>query len=205
MGHCCLSLSLILQIFSDGPLARANKVRLGDDVVVCILDPCQELLCVLRILREQGIGDLLLRCLAKPLEQGDVPELIGTEDLQHLDRLIANVLDKVTHVAGHDADISGSVVKGSGSAFRCKDGHSGATLEEEGPLISRWVPVHLSNSTGLNEGVSCSDCLGDGEVLRVRNANLTTARDQGLLVKHSVGEVVLGLLDLLALGSFITD
>ena len=58
--------------------------------------------------------------------------LTGTEDLQNLEWLvIAEVLDKVTHVARHDADVASHVVECACVTLRGENGDSGTTLDEE--------------------------------------------------------------------------
>jgi hypothetical protein len=56
------------------------------------------------------------------------------------------------------------------------------------------VPVHLANRTRLDVEMSSRYGLGNGEVGRVRNTNLSASRVERLLSKHLVGELQLGLL-----------
>lgn len=58
--------------------------------------------------------------------------LTGTENLQNFEWLVvAEVLDKVAHVARHDADIASHVVESTCVTFRSENGDSGTTLDEE--------------------------------------------------------------------------
>ena len=58
--------------------------------------------------------------------------LTSTENLENFEWLvIAEVFDKVAHVARHDADIASHVVEGACVAFRGENGDSGTTLDEE--------------------------------------------------------------------------
>jgi hypothetical protein len=56
------------------------------------------------------------------------------------------------------------------------------------------VPVHLTDCARLNAQVRSSHGLGDWEVTRIGNAYLTASSVDGLLVKHLVGKLQLGLL-----------
>lgn len=151
------------------------------------------------------VQDQSLGSLAHPLEERKVSELVGAEDFEHLDGLVANVLDKVAHVAGDNADVAGDVVESAGGALGGEDGDTSASTNEEGPLVGVGVPVHLTDRTGLDDGVGGSHGLGDGEVLGVGDAHMASGGLLGLLVEHLVGELVLGLLDVLALGGLILD
>ena len=58
--------------------------------------------------------------------------LTGTENLQNFQWLvIAEILDKVAHVARDDADIAGHIVECACVTFRGEDCDSGTTLDEE--------------------------------------------------------------------------
>lgn len=152
------------------------------------------------------IRDLLPRRLAHPLEEREVVELVGAEDLQDLERLVvAQVLDEVAHVPGHDADVPGHVVERAGVAFRGEDGDAGATADEEGPLVRVGVPVHLAHGAGVDVEVGGCDGLGDGEVGGVGDADLAAGCVPGFLVEHLVGESLLGLLVARAVGGFLLD
>lgn len=174
-------------------------------VLLGVLDLLPELLTSLLVVGKEVVQDKSLRSLTHPLEEGEVTELVGAEDLKHLNGLVANVLDKVAHVAGDDADVTGDVVKGTGGTLGGEDGDTGAAADEEGPLVGVGVPVHLADRAGLDDGVGSSHGLGDGEVLGVSDAHLTTGGLLGLLVQHLVGELVVGLLDVLALGRLVLD
>lgn len=174
-------------------------------VLLRILDLLPELLTSLLIVSEQVVQDQSLGSLAHPLEERKVSELIGAENLEHLDGLVANVLDEMAHVAGHDADVAGNVVESAGSALGGEDGDTGASADEEGPLVGVGVPVHLADRAGLDDGVGGGHGLGDGEVLGVGDADVAAGGLLGLLVEHLVGELVLGLLDVLALGGLVLD
>lgn len=196
-------LQLLLLVVGNG---RDLVIRvLGDGVLGRALDLGEELLGVLRVALEQVVGDHALRGLAEPLEEGEVAELVGAEDLEHLDGLVADVLDKVAHVARDDADVAGHVVEGAGGALGGEDGDSRAAADEEVPFVGVGVPVHLAQGAGLDDGVGGGHGLGDGEVLGVGDAHLTARGDDGLLGEHLVGEVVLGLLDVLAGGPLVID
>ena len=140
--------------------------------------------------------------------------LTGTENLQNFEWLvIAEVLDKVAHVARHDADIASHVVECACVTFRGENGDSGTTLDEERPVpsmsvyditqqvllaipfISIWVPVHLAHGARLNIQVAGGDRFGDGEVLAVHNARLAAATFVRWGVEHVVGVLVLRLLE----------
>lgn len=55
--------------------------------------------------------------------------------------------------------------------------------------------MHLSKSTRFDGDMSSSDRLGNGEVLGVGDTDEATTGFLGLLVHHTVREVVLGLFD----------
>jgi hypothetical protein len=58
--------------------------------------------------------------------------LTSTEDLQNFEWLIVTeVLDEVTHVARHNANVASHVVEGTCIAFCGEDGDSGTTFDEE--------------------------------------------------------------------------
>lgn len=173
-------------------------VGLRDLVLGGALDLVPKDLAVLGVVGKQVVNDHLLGRLAHPLEQREVAELVGLEDLEHLNGLVANVLDKVAHVAGHDADVAGHVVKGAGGALGTKDGDAGAALDEEGPLVGVGVPVHLTDGSRLDGDVGGGHGLGNGEVLGVGDAHLASCGLLWLLLQHAMREVVLGLLDILA-------
>lgn len=56
------------------------------------------------------------------------------------------------------------------------------------------VPVHFSQRTRLDGEMRCRHCLGEREVGRVSDANLTSRRIHWLLVEHLVRELQLRLL-----------
>jgi hypothetical protein len=159
------------------------------------------------MLLDQSLGRL-----TKPLEQREVLELVCTEDFQHLNILfVAQILDKVAHILGNNADIASLVVKGTGNPRGSEYGYAGTALDEEGPLVGigcgeistrptergnvrLTVPVHLSDCARLNTEVGSSHRLGQREVCRVGDADLTTSSVEWLLSKHFVGELQLGLL-----------
>lgn len=174
-------------------------------ILLGILDLLPEFLTSLLVISEQVVQDQTLGSLAHPLEERKVSELIGAENLKHLNGLVANVLDEMAHVAGHDADVASDVVESAGCALGGEDGDTGASADEEGPLVGVGVPVHLADRTGLDDGVGGGHGLGDGEVLGVGDADVAAGGLLGLLVEHLVGELVLGLLDVLALGGLILD
>jgi hypothetical protein len=77
-----------------------------------------------------------LRRLPKPLEQREILELVGAENLENFDVLVvAEVLDEVPHVARHDADVAGLEIKGARGALAGEDGDAGAAFDEEGPFV----------------------------------------------------------------------
>jgi hypothetical protein len=70
---------------------------------------------------------VLLRTVAEP--EGF---LTSTENLKNFEWLIiAEVLDKVTHVARYNADVTSHVVESTCVTFGGEDGDSGTTLDEE--------------------------------------------------------------------------
>ena len=180
----------------------ASEVGLGNHIVTRALDSVKESLAIFRVISEESINDLSLRCFSHPLEEGEVAELIGAEDLEHLNWLITNVLNKVAHVARHDTYISREIVKGTGVTLGGKDGDSRTALDEERPLIRIRMPMHLANSAGFDNGVGGRDGLGDGEICRISDSDLSAAicTVDRILLEHSVGEIVLGLLGLLSTG-----
>ena len=155
------------------------------------LDLVPEDFAILRVVLEQVVDNKLLWRLAHPLEEGEVSELVGLEHLEHLNRLVANVLDEVTHISWDNAHIAGHVVECPSGALGCEDGYSASTPNEKVPLVRIGVPVHLPDGAGLDGDVRSCYGLGDGEVLRVSNPNLAAAGDLGILLEHAVAEVVL--------------
>lgn len=151
------------------------------------------------------IDDHLLGRLPHPLEQGEVAELIGAEDLEHLHGLISDVLNEVAVITRHNANVARHIIESAGSAFGGEDGYASAAFQEEGPLISVGVPVHLPDRARLNRDMGGGHGLGDLEVLGVGYAHFSPARLLGLLLHHAVGEVVLGLLHALASWSLLVD
>lgn len=151
------------------------------------------------------VGHHPLGRLAQPLEQREIPELIGLEHLEHLNRLIPDVLDEMAHIPRNNAHIARLVIKGPRRALGRKDGNARLAANEEIPLVGVGVPVHLAQRAGLDDGVGGRDGLGDGEVLGVGDAHLAARRHERVLRKHLVREVVLGLLDVLALGALVLD
>lgn len=182
-----------------------------------ILDSLLKFMRLLGTILEQMLLDQSLRCLAKPLEETEILELIGTEDFQYLDFFfVGQVLDKVTHVTGDDADVAGLVVKGARCTLGGEDGDAGAAFDEEGPFVCvgcgivsmldiecrglgvLTMPVHLSDRTRLNSKVASSHGLGDGEVGAVRDPDLSARGVERLLSQHLVSELQLALLVALA-------
>lgn len=64
------------------PIHILNRIRPN------ILQRLLKLLRLLRTIRKQMVLDKFLRRLAEPLEQREVLELVGTENLQHFDVLV---------------------------------------------------------------------------------------------------------------------
>ena len=145
------------------------------------------------------------RRLPEPLKQRKVPELVGPEYLQHLERLVANVLHKVAHVLGHDAHVARDVVKRPGVPLGREDGDARAPADEERPLVRHGVPVHLAQRPGLDDDVRGRHRLGDGEVGRVGDAHEAPGRLLRRLVQHPVRELVFGRLGVLAARALVVD
>lgn len=124
---------MILQVLLNNQIFRfaSDKIRLDDGLVVRVLDPVKELLAVLGVIREHGVDDLALRSLAQPLEKRNIAELIRSENLEHLDGFVADILDKVTHVLGYDSDISRLIIECAGCARRAEDSHAGPPTDKE--------------------------------------------------------------------------
>lgn len=186
-------------------MSQTVNLRLGDLILVRVLDLLPELLAILLIICKHGVDDHPLGRLAHPLEEGEVSELVGTENLEHLQRLVTDILNKVTHVLRHNANVTRAVVESSGVTLGGKDSDTGLSLDEERPLICSRVPVHLPDGAGLDNSMRCSDSLGDFEVGRVGNADLATRGLVWLLVEELVSKLVLGFLDLAARGSLFIN
>ena len=168
-----------------------TRIRHSYFVLLGALDFVPEDLAALGVVGEQMVNNHLLRRLSHPLEQREISELIGAENLEHLDRLVANVLYKVAHIPGHDADITRHVVECASGTFRSKYGDASAPLDEEGPLVSVGMPVHFPNRSWLDGDVGGGHGLGDREVFGVSDADLSPACLLGFLVHHFVGELEL--------------
>lgn len=151
------------------------------------------------------VSDHSLWCLTKPLEQGKIPKLVRPKHLEHLDRLVTDILHKVAHIPGDDADITRDVIKRPGGPLGGEDGDTGFTTDEEIPLVGVGVPMHLPQRAGLDNGVGGGDGLGDGEVLGVGDADLAARGLDGVLGEHLVAKVQLGLFDILAARALILN
>ena len=108
--------------------------------------------------------------LSEPLEEREVLELVCAENLQYFQWfIVAQVLDEVTcttvssrkgrflrswsfptHVLRHNAHISCGVVEGPCVTLSAKDGYTRSPSDEERPLISVRVPMHLTQSSRLD-------------------------------------------------------
>jgi len=177
--------------------------KLGDGVLLRVLHLAPELFARLLVVGKQVVDDELLWSFTQPLEQRKVPELVSSEDFQHFDRLIANILHKVAHVPWDDPNITWNVVEGARRAFSSEDGDTGAPTEEEGPLIGIRVPVHFAQCTWLNGDMCGRNGLGNGEVFGIGDSDSTTARLEWLLIQHFVGKLVLGPLGSLSAWSLV--
>lgn len=172
-------------------------VRHGSDGIFDrIVDGVEELLGRHRVVGEDMIGHHPPGGFTHPLEQREVLELVGLEDLEHLDGLVvAEVLDEVAHVAGDDPDVAGHEVERAGGPVGGEDGDPGPTRDEEGPLVGVGVPVHLPHGPRADVEVGGGDGLADGEVGRVGDPDEPAGGVEGFLVQHLVGELESGLLD----------
>ena len=132
------------------------------------------------------------RRLREPLLDGEVLKLRRAENLEHLDRLVADVLDKVGVVLGYDADVTGLVVEGAGVAVGGEDGDARLAAEEEGPLVGVGVPVHFAQAVRVDRDVGGGGRLGDREIGRVGDAHFATGELERLLLEHAVRKAVLG-------------
>lgn len=113
-------------------LALAILILALDRVFLSALDLIDELLTRCLVTSEEMIRYESFRCLAHPLEQREILELVGAEELEYLERLIvAQILDVVTHVLWHDTDIAGDVVKGPSSLLSSEDGNASSATDEE--------------------------------------------------------------------------
>ena len=187
------------------PLAFALPIRLGNLLVLRALHLLPEDLPALAIPGEQVIHNHLLRRLAHPPKQREVPEAVRAEHLEHLHRLVPDVLHEVAHVPRHDADVARHVVERPGRPFRREDRDPRAPPEEKGPLVRVRVPVHLADGAGCDEGVGGGDGLRDGEVAGVGDADFASADPLRFLLEHPVREVVRGFLDALPARLLLVD
>lgn len=178
---------------------------LGHWILLRIFNARQELICVFLVPLEQVVRYQPLWRLAQPLEEREITELICLENFEHLNWLIANVLDKMAHIARDDSHITRRVVKGPRSALGRKNSDARLSTDEKVPLVSIWVPVHLAQRTRLDDGMRGGDGLGDGEILGVGDADLTARGNERILRKHLVCEIVLGLLGVLACRALLVD
>lgn len=120
--------------------------------------------------------------MGEPLFEAKVLELRGAENLQELHGLVlAQILDVVRHPLGHDAHIAGYIVERPRRTARRKDGNSRPTSDEEGPLVRRWVPVHLTQAARIDEHVGRRDPSRDREVARVGDPDFAAGSFQWLL------------------------
>lgn len=186
-------------------LLKHLSFRVCNFVLDGSLDLFPEFVTSFLVILEERIDNHASGCLAHPLEQGEVTEGISTEDLKHLKRLVADILNEMAHVLGYDADISSDVVECTSIALGGEYCNTRAATDKVRPFISNWVPVHLAKSSRLNDGVCGRHGLGDGEVACVGDADLAAGGHLGLLVEHAVGELVFGLLDILASRSLVRD
>ena len=135
--------------------------------------------------------------LCEPLLDREVLKLGRAEHLEHLDRVVADVLDKVGVVFRHDADVAGLVVKGAGVAVGGKDGDARLAAEEEGPLVGVGVPVHFAQAVWVDRDMGRGRRLGNWEVGRVSDAHFAAREFKGFLLEHAVRKAVLGRNDAL--------
>lgn len=101
-----------------------------------ILQRLLKLVRLLRTIRKQMVLDQSLRRLAQPLEQTEILELVGPENLEHLNVLVVGkVLDEMSHVPWHNAHVAGLVVEGAGGTLGSEDRDACAAFDEVGPFV----------------------------------------------------------------------
>lgn len=132
------------------------------------------------------------RRLRKPLLGTKILEPARPEHLEHLHRFGADVLDVVRVVLGHDAHIASHVVESARCAVRREDGDAGVATEEKRPFVCVGVPVHLPQSTGVDEYMCGGGRDRHGEVGAVRYADFAAGKFLGGLRQHAVREAVFG-------------
>ena len=120
---------------------HTTLILLLNQILLRPLNLLQKLPPGLPIPRENMLRHQPPRRLSEPLEQREVAELVGAEHLEHLDGLVADVLDKVAHVARHDAHVAGDIVEGARAALRREDGDASAAADEEAPFVCVGVPL----------------------------------------------------------------
>lgn len=129
MYYCHLQLNMLL-------LKQLIPINILDRILGNITKRLLKLMRLLGTIRKQVLAHQLLRRLTEPLEQREVLELVGAEDLEDFDVfVVAEVLDEVAHVAGHDANVAGLVVEGAGGALGGEDGDARAAFDEVRPFV----------------------------------------------------------------------
>lgn len=171
-----------------------------------VFDSLEELLRALGVIREDVVGHHAPGRLTHPLEKRKVLELVGLEDLEHLDRfVVAEVLDEVAHVARDHAHVARDVVEGPGGAVGGENRDARAALDEKRPFVRVGVPVHFAHRARADVEVSRGDGLADGEVGRVGDSDQPACRVERFLVEHLVRELEFGFLDVGASRFFVFD
>ncbi|KAH8718521.1 hypothetical protein HC256_003156 [Beauveria bassiana] len=146
-----------------------------------------------------------LRRLAHPLKQRKVAKPVRAKDFEHLERLVADVLDKVAHVLRHNAHVARHVIKRARVALGRENGDARAPADKVGPLVGDGVPVHLAQRARLDDGVRGGDRRGEGKVAAVGDAHLAARRLLGRLVEQLVRKLVPALLDVAAARALVLD
>jgi len=165
------------------------KRRLDRSLVLA--QPRQKLLfvktCQVQVLSDHGSW-----CLREPLFCRKVLEFGRLEHLQHLNRLITDILNVMCVVLWHNTDVASHVVERSCNTGSCKDGYPRVALEEETPFVCIWMPMHLTKTARHDGNVSSRCGLGHRKVTGVGDTDFTTWELDGLLFEHTVSEARLG-------------
>ena len=70
-------------------------------------------------------------------------EVVSAEDFEHPQELVADILDEMTHVLGHNPDVTSLLVEHARIAHGGKNGNKSSTPDKVRPFVGQRMPVHL--------------------------------------------------------------
>lgn len=133
-------------------------------------------------------GHLLLRNLSQPLFRREVLELWCSKHFQHLHFSMSDVLDIVRIVLRYYSYVPSHVIERPGFPRRGENRHSRMTFEEEAPLISIRMPMHLPHAPFFDSHMRRRCRFRYWEIRGIGDSDSPAWELLGFLIKHAMGE-----------------